>query len=56
MATVRNDHGQAMSTPPHRKRAPAHVNSALCAGASARMLWAVLALALLWVTIAWALS
>lgn len=37
-------------------RAPVRANSALCAGASARMLWAVLALALLWVTIAWALS
>ena len=37
-------------------RASARANSALCAGASTRMLWAVLALALLWVTIAWALS
>ena len=37
-------------------RPPARPNSALCAGAPTRMLWAALALALLWVTISWALS
>ena len=40
----------------HQPRPPARPNSALCAGALQRMLWAALALALLWATISWALS
>jgi len=40
----------------HRPHGPARPNSALCAGAPARILWATLALVLLWATISWALS
>ena len=58
MATVCKDHGQAMNTDfnPHRPHLPVHPNSALCAGVTQRMAWAALALALLWITINWALS
>ena len=58
MATVCKDHGQAMNTdfPPHQPRTPTRANSALCAGVAQRMAWATLALALLWVTIIWALT
>ena len=47
-----------MNIDPHHipSRRPARPNSALCAGAPTRILWAALALALLWVTIHWALS
>jgi hypothetical protein len=45
-----------MSIKPHRMRAAARANSALCASALERLLWAALALALLWTTIGWALS
>jgi len=52
------NHDQAMSSDSNNDpaRPPARPNSALCAGAPTRMLWAALALALLWVTISWALS
>ena len=58
MATVCKDHDQAMNTdtPHHRLHLPVRPNSALCAGVAQRMAWAALALALLWVTINWALS
>ena len=58
MATVCKDHGQAMNTDfnPPRPHLPTRPNSALCAGARERILWAALALALLWATICWALS
>ncbi|MBS1228112.1 MAG: hypothetical protein H6R17_1389 [Proteobacteria bacterium] len=58
MAAVLKNHDQAMSTDSnhHPAHAPARPNSPLCAGASTRMLWAALALTLLWVTIVWALS
>ena len=45
-----------MSIKPNRSRTAARANSALCAGARTRILWAALALALLWATIHWALS
>lgn len=56
MAAVCKNHGQAMSIKPNRSRAAARANSALGASALERLLWAALALALLWTTIGWALS
>ena len=58
MATICKEHGQAMNTAPphHRLHLPVRPNSALCAGVAQRMAWAALALALLWITINWALS
>ena len=45
-----------MNIDPHQNSSRPRANSALCAGALERMLWAAIALAGLWVTIAWALS
>ena len=51
MTSDSNNHRPHLPAPP-----PTRPNSALCAGAPTRILWAALALALLWATIHWALS
>ena|GEM_PF-2732985 len=41
---------------PHPVEKRTRVNPALCASATTRLLWALAALTLLWLTIGWAMS
>ena len=47
-----------MTTRPnsHTTEKHTHVNPALCASATTRLLWALAALTLLWLSIGWAMS